>query len=266
MPRPSLPKAPKVTVDCFDGSLPRRLDGYSIVAVDVIRATTTAITAVACGRTCYPVVSMAHARLLETALPGAVLLGEEGGSVPSGFHFDNSPAYVHRTADDPRPIILLSSSGTKLMCHKTDSLPQLHHVACLRNYQAQIDYLLDRPQDVALVGAASLGEFRPEDQLCCSWMLAGLIAGGYEPDAASLDFLAQWTGATLGVILESASARFLLEAGRHEDLDFVLDHVDDLPFACMLLGGRLVTTGSPPLRLRTTPPVTSPSRTGVALG
>ena len=43
-----------VVIDCFPESMETYRDGYAIVAVDVIRATTTAVTSVALGRKCFP--------------------------------------------------------------------------------------------------------------------------------------------------------------------------------------------------------------------
>ena len=52
-----------VIIDCFPESVEAYQNGYAIVAVDVIRATTTAVTGVALGRKCFPVPS------LEAAVP-----------------------------------------------------------------------------------------------------------------------------------------------------------------------------------------------------
>ena len=45
---------PSVTIDCFHEHLPPVAREATVVAMDVIRATTTAITAVATGSACYP--------------------------------------------------------------------------------------------------------------------------------------------------------------------------------------------------------------------
>ena len=41
---------PRVVIDCFPSSVAKYRTGYTVVAIDVIRATTTAITAVLSGR------------------------------------------------------------------------------------------------------------------------------------------------------------------------------------------------------------------------
>jgi hypothetical protein len=47
--------ADTVVINCFPESARQYLSGYAIVAIDVIRATTMAITAAAAGRRCFPV-------------------------------------------------------------------------------------------------------------------------------------------------------------------------------------------------------------------
>src|SRR5205085_231772 len=114
--RPSMsPDKPSVTISCFQGDM----NGFAgtgkdaIVAVDVIRATTTAVTAVALGRICFPVPSLEAAVRIEAKLERPLLVGELGGNMPHGFDLTNSPAALAKRTDVSRPMILLSSSGTK---------------------------------------------------------------------------------------------------------------------------------------------------------
>ena len=97
-----------VVIDCFDQSLQAYRNGYAIVAVDVIRATTTAVTAVARGRRCYPVPSIEAAVALARKLPEPLLAGELGGSMPYGFDLNNSPADLEVRTDVHRAEIELS--------------------------------------------------------------------------------------------------------------------------------------------------------------
>ena len=43
-----------VVIDCFPESAEKYRDGYAVVVIDVIRATTTATTAVSLGRRVFP--------------------------------------------------------------------------------------------------------------------------------------------------------------------------------------------------------------------
>jgi 2-phosphosulfolactate phosphatase len=216
-----------VIIDCFPESLQSYRDGYAIVAVDVIRATTTAVTCVALGRKCYPVLSIDAAVPLAAKLTNPLLVGELGGSMPYGFDLNNSPAELESRTDIHRPMILLSTSGTRLICGAKES--QAMYVACLRNYSAQIAHLMAHHPTVAVIGAGSRAEFREEDQLCCAWIAEGLIAAGYEAqDARTIAIIEEWSGAPVESIVNGASAEYLRNSSQSRDLDFILTHIDDL--------------------------------------
>src|SRR5215471_16194232 len=104
-----------VVIDCFPESVKIYHNGYAIVAVDVIRATTTAVTCVALGRKCFPVSSLEQAVPLAARLTNPLLVGELGGSMPYGFDLNNSPAELAIRTDIHRPMLLLSTSGTRLI-------------------------------------------------------------------------------------------------------------------------------------------------------
>jgi len=78
-----------VVIDCFPESAARYREGHAIVAIDVVRATTTAITAVAGGRRCFPVPTVAAAHDVAGRLDRPLLAGEQGGAVPPGFDLNN---------------------------------------------------------------------------------------------------------------------------------------------------------------------------------
>jgi len=102
----------KFIIDCFQENPEVRRDGYAVVAIDVIRATTTAITAVAGGRRCFPVPTAEAAKLVQRKLVNALMAGEIAGEMAEGFEVNNSPAEISKRRDLERPLVLLSSSGT----------------------------------------------------------------------------------------------------------------------------------------------------------
>src|SRR3989442_1294877 len=103
-----------VAIRCYPNGTERVSGLNAMVAVDVIRATTTAVTAVATGHRCYPVASVEAARSVLGSVPDALLVGELGGVMPEGFHLTNSPAELSSRHDE-RPVVLLSSCGTQLI-------------------------------------------------------------------------------------------------------------------------------------------------------
>lgn len=216
-----------VVIDCFPESVETYRNGYALVAVDVIRATTTAVTCVALGRRCFPAPTLEAAVPLAAKLTNPLLVGELGGSMPYGFDMNNSPADLEARTDIHRPMLLLSTSGTRLICNAAES--QAMYVACLRNYTAVANYLLTHHHRVALIGAGSRGEFRNEDQLCCAWIAELLLGAGYvAQDERTVEIVQRWSGQPVEAITEGASADYLRNTGQQRDLEFILSHVDDL--------------------------------------
>jgi len=220
------PAQKTVVIDFFNNDRLTFSDDITVVAVDVIRATSTAVTAVAQGRQCFPVSCVEEAMSLAEKLPNPLLVGELGGNMPYGFHLQNSPAQLESRTDINRPMILLSSSGTRLI---TDFRNDNLHVACLRNIKATSAHLSARHPKVALIGAGTRGEFREEDQFCCARIAERLIRQGYQPENEMTQRIVdRWSGASVDVIREGKSAAYLHRSGQSQDLDFILSHIDDL--------------------------------------
>ena len=227
-----------VVIDSLPESASRYVSDHAIVTVDVIRATTTAVTAVALGRRCFPAPSIEAARALRRRLRQPVLAGEIGGERPPGFPVNNSPAEIAMRTDVGRPMILLSSSGTRLMYAARGATAA--YVACLRNAAATAAYVRRHPR-VAVIGAGSRGEFREEDQLCCAWIAADLLRAGFVAgDAQTLEVVERWGDAEPVACASGRSAAFLRESGQRRDLDFVLAHINDLDQVFRLAGGEVI--------------------------
>ncbi len=228
-----------VAIDGFLEKCDRPLEGYATVAVDVIRASTTAVTAVATGRRCFPVPTVEAATLMASEFESVLLAGEVGGNLPFGFEVTNSPYEMAIRTDIDRPMILVSSSGTRLMARLEANGPA--YVGCFRNYNYLIQHLAKKHNKVLVVGAVTRGEFREEDQMCCAWIAEGLIAAGFRSeDDETSRIVERWSGAPHDAFLGSASVKYLRSTGQERDLDFVLSHFDDLHAAFELHRGELV--------------------------
>lgn len=234
---------PTVVIDCFPSSVDRYRSGYAIVAIDVIRATTMAITAVALGRRCFVADTLGAARSMASRLPHPLLSGELAGDMPSGFHMNNSPAQLSLRNDLHRPMVLLSSSGTKLMCNAARCASAVH-LASFRNFTAVAREIAYRYERVAVIGAGSRSQFREEDQMCCAWVAEALIDRGYSAENAfTLEVTRQWHGAPPSACASGNSAAYLRRSNQSYDLDFILAHIDDLDGSYALQGDEVVTVG-----------------------
>jgi 2-phosphosulfolactate phosphatase len=215
-----------LTIDSSAYCVHKYVSGFAVVVIDVIRATTTAVSAVAAGRRCFAVTNVEEAFRLREQLDDCLMVGEVEGRAPPAFHMNNSPALLAER-NDFRPIILLSSSGTQLMTKS--QLCDSTYLCCFRNYRATATYLAFRNDHVAVIGAGSRGEFREEDQLCCAWVGRELMKYGFEPaNQETMRLLERCRTGPLESCLVGKSAEYLKNSGQLSDLTFVREHVDDL--------------------------------------
>jgi 2-phosphosulfolactate phosphatase len=216
-------------------------DPIAIVS-DVIRATTTATTAIARGNRCLPVETIEDAFTEAAKHQDPILAGEQGGELLAGFDFGNSPVAVDGIEN--RTIILLSTSGTRVLMGARAAADVF--VGCLRNAAATSAAVAVLERDVVFLAACTRGEFRDEDRLLAGWTVRDLVRSGYEPaDALTRETAAVWGDAPASAILNSASVEFLRRGGHEADLEFILARIDDLPFAVKVSGDELQRAPTP---------------------
>lgn len=212
-------------VDALPESAARYRSTHALVAVDVFRATSVIVTALAGGHSVYPVGTLAEALNTAGRLRQPLLAGEQAGVKPHGFDFDNSPVALE-AAPGHHPVVLLTSAGTLLLtnCRGGSAI----YVACLRNFSATAREVVSHRR-VALIGAGTRGQPRDEDQLVCAWIGDQLLDAGFRPeDERTLREVERWRGADPALLRYGPSADFLRASGQERDLDWVLAHIDDL--------------------------------------
>ena len=224
-----------VVIDCFPECAENYRDKYAIVVVDVIRATTTATTALNLGRRVFPAQSTNDAFILAESLKAPLMVGELGGNMPYGFDSPNSPvqvsalsAFASGSISDPeRPVVLVSSSGIRLLLNSAGA--EAVYVGCARNYSAVTNYIQGRHPRIAVLGAGTHGQFRREDQIICAWIAEGLMNAGYEAMTSQTSKLvSHWHGVDPSEMGSGRSAEYLRQSGQLLDLEFIMHHIDDI--------------------------------------
>ncbi len=243
-PRPPNTLSRTVTIARYP-SLGDPADGWAVVGIDVIRATTTAVTAVASGRRCFPVQSIEAAVPMAARLENPLLAGELGGNMPYGFHLQNSPAEMNRPYAKERPVILLSTSGTQLLC--AAAAHGKTYAACLRNARAQARRLAAEQDRVLLLAGESRGEFREEDRLCCGRIARDLLEAGFDAGNVLVEEIVKhWGDAPDDAFINGHSVEYLRATGQYHDVEFILSHIDDLDTVYEMRHGELVLDGEAP--------------------
>ena len=100
------------------------LEGATVIVVDVLRATTTIISALSNGaKEVFPQPSIEAARAAHEQIgDGSVMGGERQGKIVDGFHHGNSPLEYTADAIKEKTLILATTNGTVAMeaCRSAD--------------------------------------------------------------------------------------------------------------------------------------------------
>lgn len=100
------------------------LEGTTVIVVDVLRATTTIVSALSNGaKEVFPQPSVDAARVAHQKIgAGSVMGGERGGKIVDGFQHGNSPLEYTSEAIKGRTLILATTNGTVAMeaCRAAD--------------------------------------------------------------------------------------------------------------------------------------------------
>jgi 2-phosphosulfolactate phosphatase len=149
----------------------------TVVAIDVIRAFTTAAFALAAGaRDIVPVGTVEQALQLRMRFPGALLIGEVGGYPIDGFDFGNSPSALVGQNLSGRRLIQRTSAGTQGLVRslKAEMLFAGSLVCAAATARA---IARSRPATVTLVATGVFPGRDGDEDLACADYLASLLRG-----------------------------------------------------------------------------------------
>ena len=145
---------------------PGRLAGGLAVVIDVLRATTTIVYALAGGCTAVrPCAEVEEARELAGQMrAGRVLLGGERGGTPlPGFDLGNSPQEYTAKVCRGSTLVMTTTNGTRALLRTTEADRVL--LAGFVNYSAVCEQLLQDVRPVHIVCAGFEGGVALEDTL-----------------------------------------------------------------------------------------------------
>lgn len=204
------------------------LGGVTALIIDVLRASTTIITALSNG--CDAVVPVAdpqdaRRRAAETPNGTALVAGERQGEPIPGFDLSNSPVEFQSPHVRGKTVFFTTSNGTRALLAARAA--EAIGITALVNVTAAAAWAAGAGRDVAIVCAGSHGKHSLEDWTCGGLAVERILAA--MPTAvltdAARDALA--TGrryaADVGRLKQDAPwARRLIAAGRAADVDVCL--------------------------------------------
>lgn len=200
-----------------------RMNGGVAVVIDVLRATTTMIHALAAGCTMVrPCAEVDEARAVAGAMrAGRVLLGGERDGKPlPGFDLGNSPAEYTGSRCRGSTLVLTTSNGTRALLHAGGADRTL--VAAFVNYSAVCEQLRREKRPIHIVCAGDGGAVALEDALLAGALVDFLADQGAADlnDGARLawDAFEQHGQVLEGALAVSAGGRRLRDLGYEDDV------------------------------------------------
>jgi 2-phosphosulfolactate phosphatase len=226
---------------------PGSAQGATVVVIDVCRATTTMVEALAHGATrIFPTASAEDAVKLASSLgrEDTVLCGERKAIKIEGFDLGNSPAEFTREAVGGKRLVMSTTNGTAAIAEVNEASRVM--VCALTNLGATASAVQD-DERLVLLCAGREGRFALEDALCAGRLLAHLGAGKKNgptlSDAARAAVaLAKAVTPDVAFLRSTAAGRSLEAIGLVGDLE-ICGEVDRHSIVVLMSDGALVVAG-----------------------
>ncbi|MHA7129019.1 2-phosphosulfolactate phosphatase [Algoriphagus namhaensis] len=209
---------------CFSPELIHlhELSGKIVVVVDIFRATSTMVAALANGVTeIRTFASLEECKAM--AARGFLIAGERNGLTAEGFELGNSPiAYLNGTYAG-RKLAMTTTNGT-LAISKSHGAAEIL-IGAFPNLSATIQYIQSKDQDVVIHCAGWKGRFNLEDSLYAGALAKSLESthAAEEDGALAMKALYEKEGHDLKTFLSQAShAKRLQNHNIEADIDFCL--------------------------------------------
>jgi 2-phosphosulfolactate phosphatase len=200
------------------------LDQKTAVVIDVLRATSVMITALANGAKWVKTVATIEEAMLYHS--SGVLLGGERFAMPiAGFDFSNSPLEFTPDQVTGKGIVLTTTNGTLAFSKCSRAADVL--AGAFINSRALSGYLYRQNEPVHLICAGTNGEFSLDDFLCAGLICSTLQQLG-EVELDDLGRLAeltwdQWGHNLHGALSMTTHYNVLKSKGLTQDLEYCLN-------------------------------------------
>jgi 2-phosphosulfolactate phosphatase len=205
----------------------KELAGKLVVVIDVLRASSTIVTALANGcRGFIPILSPEQVKeeAKQFEKERVLLGGEREGKKIEGFHLGNSPREYEREVVKDKTIIFSTTNGVKTL----EMVKDAHRIiiGSFLNLGAVCNYCTNFQGEILIICAGKEGQFSLEDAACAGGIINSLrdvfpVTYG-EADA---NFTAQllyekFNHNILEILRKSQHGRYLESIGLGEDLKF----------------------------------------------
>jgi len=177
---------------------PREMAGGTVVVIDVLRASTSIVHALAAGaKQIIPCLEVEEARATAAGFPEdeRVLAGERGGLPPEGFDLGNSPDEFTPETVRGKTLIFTTTNGTRAMqrCREAEHI----YIGAFVNAAAVCEKIAESPE-IHLLCAGTEGDFSYDDVYLAGLLIERLLQRGgvtYKMNAQAVTARETWLSA-----------------------------------------------------------------------
>jgi 2-phosphosulfolactate phosphatase len=199
------------------------LEGKIVVVVDIFRATSTMVAALANGvESILPFADLEACRLMKEQ--GFLIGGERNGLTAPDFEMGNSPVAYLSGEYAGRKLAMTTTNGT-LAIEKSKGAAQIL-IGAFPNLQATVSYIQDQNMDVLIHCAGWKGHFNLEDSLYAGALAKSLESThkSSEDGALAMAMLFEKVGHHLkGFLAQASHVKRLQNHGIELDIDYCLN-------------------------------------------
>lgn len=209
-------------------ALPAEVAGRTVVVIDVLRASSSIVEAMAAGaRTIFPVASIEEAIRLANTLgrDGVLLCGERRSLTIEGFDLGNSPGEFTAERVGGKTLVMTTTNGTASMAAAAGAGRVI--VGALLNLDAVVEDLVRTGAEPVFLCSGREGRFGLDDAVTAGRMIGALMEAraGVEwtmndGARAALALGRAWDGDAAALFAETAAGRQVADAGLEADLAF----------------------------------------------
>ncbi|MGD2046286.1 MAG: 2-phosphosulfolactate phosphatase [Gemmatimonadota bacterium] len=218
-----------------------------VVVIDVVRATTTIVEALANGaRGIYPTDSTEEAVKLAHSLgrDDALLCGERRGQKVEGFDLGNSPADFTPDAVGGKRLVMSTTNGTTAfsLAHESERV-----LACAFTNLSAVAEEVSGVEELVVLCAGREGRFSMADALCAGHLIARLVQESEDDHELNDAAMAAKTLASRKpskrLLLGTAGGKALVEIGLEDDLEICVE-IDRHDFVAEMVDQAVIRSGA----------------------
>lgn len=202
-----------------------KIEGKTVVVIDMLRATSTIVTALYNGcKAVVPVLTVEEAKNIFNKNRESYILGGERNALKiEGFDCSNSPLEYKKEVVRDKELVITTTNGTKAIRGSVGAKNII--IGSMLNASSVAKKIVDLDNDVVFVNAGTYGEFSLDDFVCSGYIIECLkINYNSKIEMSDIAVTANYmykSNEDLSIVLKMAKHyNRIIELGLKDDLEY----------------------------------------------